>query len=427
MMTELEGEGAEAPKRLSIHGARALAAEEREKNTLLDRSEVMPEIDWEAWTPEFRERTAAEKPLEIVVDQDRINLVLNNLMEAYHADEFPYNLDSARLPQDERHMPPELERGSVEHAMFFWNVCYWMRGGTESTTAVRQMTTIYRDRPDLFDCRKILKTTVEDIREVTLSHGLGMSKDNPRFWHMNAKRLLDNFDGDPRLIFEGLVDGREGFDMLLDRTANKRSKGFFGFQKKMTSMIAYYFMAEGLVEKKTLPLPVDVHVTRVSLETEMVRLPNIPYGVNVLGDDQLLDVLRDVYLDYAEDNKVDWLELCNAVWLLSQALCGNAPGNQMEKMKGADHLGGRSTPIRSIPVDILSHKQQKAFEVTCRDCPVNQECRFHVPAGKLYYKLGQLGILGVRDHHAFPLVPLPSAPMTELTTLPGMEIPVETT
>jgi hypothetical protein len=410
-MTEFEGEGAEAPKRLSIHGARALVLEEREKNALFPRSEVMPEVDWEEWMPEFRPRTPDERPMNIVVDQARVDLVLDKLMTAYDANDFPYNLDSARVPQDERHMPPELERGTVQHAMFFWNVCYWMRGGTESTTAVRQMSKIYRDRPDLFDCNEIVNTTVHDIRRVIQDHGLGMDDGNARFWHVNARRMLDNFDGDPRLIFEGLVDGREGYDMLLGRIANKGGKGFYGFQKKMTSMIAYYFMAEGLVEKKTLPLPVDVHVTRVSLETEMVRVPDLPFKVDLVRqDDQLLDVLRDIYLDYAERHDVDWLELCNAVWLLSQVLCGNAPGNQMEKIKGADHLQGTATPLRSIPIDIHSFKHQKAFEATCRNCPVNDLCNYHVPAGKLYYKLGQLGILSVRHHNPFPKFWIPQEP-----------------
>lgn len=354
-------------------------------------------IDWEQ---EIKPR--AKKDLAIIVDQERVDQVLGKLLATYRTDGFPYHLDASRVPQDERHMPPELERGSVEHAMFFWNVCYWMRGGTESSTAVRQMSLIYRDRPDLFDCRKIIETTPEDIAEVIGSHGLGMQRSNGRFWHKNAQRLLDTCDGDPRLLFEGIENGQAGFEVLLDRIANQGKKGFYGFQKKMTSMIAYYYMAEGLVEKKTLPLPVDLHVARVSIATEMVKFPETPIGTNLLGDDQLLDLLRDVYLRYAEDNDVDWLELCDAVWLLSQTLCGDAPGNQMEEPHGLKRRKGRSTPLRSIPVNIHDPRQQRAYEATCRDCPVNQECAYNVPAGRLYYVLGMLGILKAREQFPEP-------------------------
>lgn len=400
-MTELEGTTPDAPK-LAIHEERKLR---RDENTLFPRSDVLMEVDWE---PELKKPKGDE--LRMVVNQDRIDEVLGALVEAYENNEYPYNLDSTRVPQDERHMPPSLERGTVEHAMFFWNLCYYMRGGTESTTAVIYLSKLYEDRPDLFNCEGILDSSPEDIERELKSHGLGMQRDNSRHWYKNAERMLELYDGDPRKIFEDTGD----YEVVLKRIANKGKVGFAGFQKKMTSMIAYYLMDEGLIKHHTYPIPVDIHVSRVMLETRMIEFPDAPFGTDLYSD-ELLDQMRDIAYRYAVDNNIDWLRLCDAVWLLSQALCSDAPGNQSSEPLGIENRNGRSTPLRPVPVDIYSPTQQRAYERTCRACPVQEYCDFNIPAGKMYNVLGGLIIRQLRRE--FPIIPPAPEPITELQPL----------
>jgi len=396
-MTEFEGTTVDAPG-LSIHEQRKLR---RDENALFPRSDVLMEVDWE---PELKKPKGDE--LRMVVNQDRIDEVLGALMDAYNNNEYPYNLDSTRVPQDPRHMPPSLELGSVDHAMFFWNLCYYMRGGTESTTAVKYLATMYEDRPDLFNCEGIINSSPEDIERELKIHGLGMQHDNSLLWHRNAGRMLELYDGDPRKIFEGASD----YEVVLKRIANRGKTGFAGFQKKMTSMIAYYLMDQELIEHHTYPLPVDIHVSRVMLETKMVEFPDAPFGTNLYGE-EVLDLMRDVSYRYAVDNDIDWLRLCDAVWLLSQALCSDAPGNQSSEPLGIENRNGRSTPLRPVPVDIYSPAQQRAYERTCRPCPVQEYCAFNVLGGKMYNVLGGLMIRQLRRE--FPVIPPPPEPTSE--------------
>lgn len=351
----------------------------------LEDSFVIPD----EWFPEVK---TAESTIPIRVNQERVDLVLGNLMEAYERREFPYDLPRVRLPHDPRHMPETLERGSKDHAMFFWNVCYYMRGGTKSTVAVRQMAKLYDERPELFDCEKIVQVDPADLSAELKSHGLGFQDKVAGHWIENAMRMLEQFDGDPRRIFENV----DSYDVALGRIKNdNKGNGFLGFREKMASMITYYLMDDGLVKPFNFPIPVDLHVMRVSIENRLVEFPDVPFGTDVYSE-RLLATLRDVYFNYAEENGVDPLRLCDAVWLLSEALCGKTPGNITSEPFGRKMRDGRKTYLTPQIVDINNPRQIKDYELTCRDCPVNETCEYNVPGGATYYVAGAVLIRGER-------------------------------
>lgn len=333
---------------------------------------------------------------QIVVHSERVDVVLDTLMEAYEHQYYPYYLDRVRVPQDERHMPPSLERGTKDHAMFFWNVCYYMRGGTKSTFAVQQMAELYQDRPDLFDCQEIITTPQEVIEDALKAHKLGFQKTVAKQWKENAWRMLENYNGDPRTIFADLSEYENPYNELVSRVKNDtKGGGFIGFREKMTSMIAYYLMDEGLVEVFNFPIPIDLHVMRVSVANEMVTFPNLDFPANVHSE-TLLETLRGVYFDYAERRGVNPLHLCNAVWLLSEALCGQAPGNQVSEPNGRDNREGRLTTLISEIVNPDNPTQQRRYERTCARCPVEATCNFNVHGGAMYYAAGRLAVRGAR-------------------------------
>lgn len=345
-------------------------------------------------TPERLPQRANTK--EIIVDYEQVDLVLDPLMEAYRENRYPYYLDRVRTPQDERHMPPSLERGTKEHAMFFWNVCYYMRGGTKSTFAVQQVSKLYEDRPDLFDCAQILETTEEDIVAELSAHKLGFQYTVAKAWRENAQRMLESYDGDPRNVFAGLQEADDPYSELVSRVKNdNKGGGFMGFREKMTSMIAYYLMDQDLVDVFNFPIPVDLHVMRVSVETKMVQFPGIEYPANVYSE-KLLKTLRDVYADYAERKGISPLELCNAVWLLSEALCGQAPGNRVVEPNGRENRDGRLTKVVPEVVDQHDPSQQDRYRRTCGRCPIEKSCDLNIHGGAMYYAVGQLAVRGPR-------------------------------
>ncbi len=346
------------------------------------------------FTPERLPQRA--KIENIVVDHERTDFVLGALMNAQDNDRYPYSLDSVRVPQDERHMPPSLERGTTEHAMFFWNVCYYMRGGTKSTFAVQQMAKLYEDRPDLFNCYEILAVPQEEIAQELKAHSLGFQNTVSKAWKENAWRMLEQYNGDPRNIFTDLPDEGRPYDALVKRVKNdSKGGGFMGFQEKMTSMIAYYLMDQNLVETFNFPIPIDLHVMRVSASTEMVTFPGVEFPADIYSP-ALLQVLRDLYFDYAERNNINPLHLCNAVWLLSEALCGRAPGNRVSEPNGRENREGRLTKLVPEVVNPNDAGQQRRYSQTCERCPIEASCELNIHGGAMYYAVGQVAVRGPR-------------------------------
>jgi len=239
------------------------------------------------------ERAVIESPDQspekrIIVDDERVRRVLGTLLCTYENGEYPYSLESTRLPHDHDHLPDTLEIGSQAHAMFLFTACYYMRGGIRSVDAVKRLGTIYRDTPELFEASVVRETDPSVIATSLKDNGLGFQKTVSQQWVENARRLNDRWGGDPRRIFDGVTD----YDTALERIQRtRREKGFVGFQEKMTSMITYYLMDEGMIAYFDFPLPVDMHVLRVSIEHELVRFEGYQEDENVLSD-ELLTILR---------------------------------------------------------------------------------------------------------------------------------------
>ncbi len=351
----------------------------------------------------------SQKPdaVRMVVNTERVDEVLGTLMEAYREEYYPYHLDKVRVPQDERHMPKTLELGTKEHAMFLWNVCYYMRGGTKSTFAVQMMAELYDDRPDLFDCDQfmLLKDPYE-IESELKAHKLGFQKTVTKQWMENSWRMVLEYDGDPRNIFADIDGSDSSYDTLVGRIKNdNKGGGFMGFREKMVSMITYYLMDAGMVDAFNFPIPVDLHVMRVSVANGMVAFPDLQYPANVHSE-ALLKTLREVYFDYAKRHDVDPIELCNAVWLLSEALCGNAPGNRVTEPNGRDNREGRLTKIIPELVNPNDPAQIKRYQDSCGRCPIEKTCDLNIHGGAMYYAAGRLAVRGARlrfpDNTLFP-------------------------
>ncbi|HEV2412577.1 MAG TPA: hypothetical protein VGS28_02095 [Candidatus Saccharimonadales bacterium] len=327
----------------------------------------------------------------IVVDHERVEEVLGTLVRAYDREDYPYCLDSTRVPQDHRHMPKNLALGTKEHAMFLWTSCYYMRGGAKSVPVMQQLARVYEEAPDLFDpeiARAVPPVVIADLLE---KHGLGFQRMVSELWVENASRLYTLYEGDPRKVFEN-VHTYEGASKRVKN--DKRGGGFVGFQEKMTSMILYYLMDEHLIDEFDFPLPVDLHVLRISIANEMVRFEGYGEDENVLSD-ELLAVLRKIYYDYTKAHGISTLRLCNAVWLYSQALCGLQPGNITIEPEGRENRRGRDTVLEPLPIDMNSERQRRAYERSCGSCAIQATCRWNVPSSQ-YYIQGGLARRGKR-------------------------------
>ncbi|MDB5160078.1 MAG: hypothetical protein JWO99_341 [Candidatus Saccharibacteria bacterium] len=378
---------------------------------------LSPELQVPAdYIPEVLPNTG--EVIQVTVDKEHAYPILDELLRAYANNEAPYNLDRVRLPHDPRHMPETLEYGSRDHAMFLFNVCYYMRGGIKSNDAVKRMSAVYDDHPALFDPEYVRGLSMsedmegilnQEIQGVLKAHGLGFQATVAGQWIENSWRMKE-YEDDPRNIFNGVTTYEQSQELI----QNKKNKGFIGFQEKMTSMIIYYLMDEDLIEPFNFPIPVDLHVMRVSIANEMVGFSDsegnpLPYGTNLFTKETLA-ALRGLYLDYAEERNVNPLRLCDAVWMLSESSCGRHPGNTTIEPLGRKIRNGRKTYLIPKLVDVENPGQQKAYAESCAICPVQDTCEFNIP-GTQYYVGGNIIIRGRRVRFPISDVVAPIEPL----------------
>ena len=344
--------------------------------------------------------TLGGKLLEIVVDYEKTDQVLDILLRQYHSNDYPYNLETTKVPHHPDHMPEHMPRGGKEHASFLWNACYYMRGGIKSVEAFKRLSKMY-DNPDtryLFDLSKAQYADPAAIDAGLKESGLGFRTAVSGQWIENAKRMTERYDGDPRNIFKDVRDYDEALDLIRN---DGKGGGFKGFQHKMTSMIIYYLQDDKLIDElREFPIPVDIHVMRVSIANEMITFPTADADQDLFKPETTA-VLRDLYVDYARRHGVSPIDLCNAVWLYSEALCGYQPGNITLEPQGRNRRNGRKTELVPLEYRPLDDAQREAYARTCGRCALRDTCVWNIP-GKPYYVHGELRRRGPRQDYPLP-------------------------
>lgn len=332
------------------------------------------------------------KEARIVPDFHKVDHVYTTLLDSYARRLYPFNQDSTRVPQDPRHMPRNLEMNvdecseeqKIQLASFWFADCYYMRGINNSNDMTINLADLHEDYPEIFNLQHAMTLDPKYIEGLLLEYHLPVQhKQISKAWVENARRIVELYDGDPRKIFENFGT----YENLIKRIANDhRGGGFIGFQKKMGSMLGYYYMSLRLVPYQNIPLPVDFHVLRNALSQGLIRYENL--DEKSIPFEKTTDFLREVTFDFADHHDISQLALCDVIWLYSRAACVNSPTNS-QKVVGKRQ--GRQTvwePALTNAAD-ASQKQLEAYQNSCGVCRLEPTCEHNVPSGR-YYVSGQI-------------------------------------
>lgn len=307
--------------------------------------------------------------LKVTVNPDAYT-ILDILVDSYQKQQPPYN--EVVLPQN--YKPDSLQSGgeyfsSPQHAMFFWNMCSYMQGGVKTEQAFKKMTEIFNENPEFFDCQLLSQLEPSYVSSKLEKYRLGRQHAVADHWVKNAKILLDKHGGDPRNIFYDV----NNYEDCVKRIKKNGEVGFNGFREKMTSMILYFYMNEGLIDNMNFPVPVDFHALRVTLATEIITVePKSFYH----GQD-VDDSLRVLFNNYLEERDACPLDLTNAIWLLSSNLCSKSLGNYPSD-------SNRGIEFRSY--DKEKRDVSKNWIESCGKCVVKNLCRYYISSGPYYDK-----------------------------------------
>ncbi len=319
--------------------------------------------------------------LKVTINPDAYDK-LDILVDRYKKQLPPY--DEIILPQEYKpdSMMPGNDHycGGLKHAMFFWNMCSYMQGGVKADQAFKKMAELFDENQDYFDCQFLSQSNPRDVSDELAKYRLGRQYSVADHWIKNAIILKNRYDGDPRKIFDG-VDTYEG---CVERIKHKGEDGFYGFQEKMTSMILYYYMNEGLVPDVKFPVPVDFHALRVVLATEMATVEPCNFYTY---SHVVQDSLRELFQGYLEAREVCPLDLTNSVWLLSSNLCSKSFGNRPIESK-------EGNAFRNLSPEEL--RQSKSWQRSCGKCAIEQYCRYYI-SSEPYYSKGAIYMIDKKD------------------------------
>jgi hypothetical protein len=327
------------------------------------------------------------------VDSAKAEIIFERLMEAFYAKRFPYSLPNATAPQIPENMPKKLTMGSRAHALFLFCLCYYMRGGNKSHTVTKQLSRLYDGCPELFLPENRHDYTPAQVADKLRGVGLGFNaEETGDMWIDNFNRMESLWGGDPANIFKGVSTYEEACDRVQNHKKKKNvvGYGFRGFQEKMVSMLIYFLMDAGFVDRWHFPVPVDFHVLRTMFAHEIITAA-VPNGGGFYTK-EVLAATRELFLGYCVRHNVDPLRLCDAVWLYSGLMCNLHPGNRSDVAKDRN---GRRTEVK--PVKKWTKRQKRVYEDRgCGQCFVRDTCRWCVPSANYYIK-GQVILRGERD------------------------------
>ncbi|MBI1960755.1 MAG: hypothetical protein HYS43_00545 [Candidatus Liptonbacteria bacterium] len=321
------------------------------------------------------------------IDERKARVVFGRLLAAYSRKEHPFDQPKATSPAIPENLPRSLGTGTREHALFLFMLCYWMRGGIKSHTATRQLSRLYENNPGIFVPEFASPLTVDHLTAEFRGVGLGFNAEEiAGIWIGNLVKIADEWNCDPRTLFDGIAT----YEEACERIQNRKGSGFRGFQKKMVSMLTYFYMDSGIIDPWHFPIPVDFHALRIVFAHELVVAHPSEANGSGFYTEPVRAAVRNLFHRYCVEYDVNPLRLCDAVWLFSGLMCNQHPGNKSDV--GGRH--GRKTEI--WPVKRWTAAQTQTYERTCAVCPIRQTCHWCVPSAE-YYIRGRITLRERRD------------------------------
>jgi hypothetical protein len=345
------------------------------------------------------------------IDKKKAVLVFGRLMNAYDTQRYPFDLPEAIPPQVKENLPTAMVWGSREHACFLFVLCYWMRGGIDSHVATKTLAKLYSACPEMFLPEKVLSfdaqlplpgmesiVAMKAVYRLIRSIGLAFNAESiARGWIENYEKILRDYRGDPRQLFQSITT----FEEACVRIQNRGKQGFTGFQEKMVSMLTYFYMDAGILDRWNFPIPVDFHVLRTVFANQIALPEKGDASNNGFYTKEILEAIRRLSLWYCAEYNVDPIRLCEALWLHSRLMCDKLPANRSD----VGGRQGRNTPVSASTIS--TEAQLRMFQKTCNVCVIQGTCKHSIPSAH-YYIGGKLVIRGEREvppqGHLFPMI-----------------------
>lgn len=263
----------------------------------------------------------------ITLHESKFLEVVDKAMEIFHFQRYPFDKEERVRP--EAVLPKGMRRGSLEHAIYLF--C------TVNLDGSKKAEQFYRDARNIFEevrsARDFLQLQESNLRTLVDKHmGLGKSGtggyDEPiKVFAENSQRLLEQYDSDPRKIFED-----RNPDNIIKRLVQFRQ---YGVGK--ACLLIKAFISAGLFEPDDLcdiPIKVDRHITRIFAGTRATtfnpeftitpveegdptsEITTVEYRVEKFRKESM-KLLRKI----TREQRINPIDLDTALWGIGSSMC----------------------------------------------------------------------------------------------------------
>lgn len=219
----------------------------------------------------------------------------------------------------EMQCPTNIEQGSKEHADFYFYLIF-NDHGTKSINLYNRFKQKYQEFPKLFDAHYIVYNYNEDkiLEDHLLNLGLRYPKQAAKSWIENSKKLLDKYDGKAINMFSSTNNAVELFESI---------NGFRSYGPKTSGLLLRVIIGIGfnreLTNIENVPLPVDIHDSRIAFNCNIYRPNDIKDLQKIYSNPSHIKKIEKIWRESAKDVGVSWEELDRALWLLGSKGCAN--------------------------------------------------------------------------------------------------------
>ena len=253
--------------------------------------------------------------MQLLIDRNRARLVIRRLHEDFAQRR---GLLSELDDLVENQIPDGVSLLSLEHACFLF---YMVPNdhGVKSRHLYSRAKQFFVSRPEMFSPVEMLRSfsgpddrTLSSLLAATL--GVRYPNEAARSWYLNSARIVTEYGGDPRQLFQSTQNAPE----LLRRILSFRSYG-----PKTGGMLLRAIGGLGfasLTDLEDVLLPVDVHDSRISFMTRIVRLP-AGHPDPDKGYYPYVPQVQKALLDACNSLGMSWPDIDRALWIIGSRGC----------------------------------------------------------------------------------------------------------
>lgn len=253
---------------------------------------------------------------ELRLNRERAGVVVTRLLDAFESN---YGIFEDTSDLLEFQIPIGVQPKSLEHARFLFYLIA-QDYGTKSARLYAKAKALYLKNPDVFNpVYVIAKYKGAGDPKLADDTGVQLSTRFPREtakrWYENSAKLVEEYEGDPRKIFNSTSDARVVF---------KRIRTFRGFGPKIGGLLLRTFLGCGFATLEHVTdvlVPVDVHDSRIAFYTGAAKTAN--GGERVSDYHEYAQEIQHLWSDACNASGLDWLQVDRALWLLGSRGCVN--------------------------------------------------------------------------------------------------------